>query len=77
MYSREQMIRERAYEIWQADGEPFGRDLEHWYRAEHQFSPEPTDMRSDTVAISDTLKGGRRKRRDSAVKSEAAMQGST
>jgi hypothetical protein len=27
-------IRRRAYEIWQAEGQPHGRALEHWCRAE-------------------------------------------
>jgi hypothetical protein len=30
---REQRIRERAYHLWQADGEPHGRDAEYWERA--------------------------------------------
>jgi Protein of unknown function (DUF2934) len=29
-----EMIRARAYEIWQAEGQPEGRALEHWCRAE-------------------------------------------
>ena len=31
--AREQRIRERAYELWQADGGPPGNDLEYWERA--------------------------------------------
>ena len=30
---RDQRIRERAYHLWQADGEPEGSDLEYWERA--------------------------------------------
>ena len=30
---RDQRIRERAYHLWQADGEPQGRDAEYWERA--------------------------------------------
>ena len=30
---RERKIRERAYETWQKEGEPHGRDVEHWHRA--------------------------------------------
>jgi hypothetical protein len=29
----EQLIRERAYAIWIEEGQPEGRDLEHWTRA--------------------------------------------
>jgi hypothetical protein len=44
---REQRIRERAYKLWHADGEPEGRSEEYWHRArvlieaeEHgRFSP--------------------------------------
>jgi hypothetical protein len=31
---REQAIRERAYQIWEAEGRPDGKDLDHWLRAE-------------------------------------------
>jgi hypothetical protein len=30
---REQRIRERAYQLWEADGRPHGRDQEYWERA--------------------------------------------
>lgn len=29
----EDMIRERAYHLWEANGRPIGRDQEFWYRA--------------------------------------------
>ena len=29
----EQRIRERAYQIWEEEGHPQGRDSEHWQRA--------------------------------------------
>lgn len=31
---REQEIRERAYRIWQDEGEPAGREQDHWSRAQ-------------------------------------------
>ena len=31
-----QMIRDRAYAIWQSEGYPEGRALEHWLMAERQ-----------------------------------------
>ncbi len=31
-----QMIRDRAYAIWQSEGHPEGRALEHWLMAERQ-----------------------------------------
>ena len=40
---REQAIRERAYEIWQQEGRPEGRAVEHWILAERALagSAEP------------------------------------
>ncbi len=29
----EERIRARAYEIWEEEGRPAGRDVEHWIRA--------------------------------------------
>ncbi len=31
--AREQLIREHAYALWEADGRPHGSDLEYWERA--------------------------------------------
>ena len=31
--AREQLIRERAYALWEADGSPHGNDPEYWERA--------------------------------------------
>jgi Protein of unknown function (DUF2934) len=36
--AREQAIRERAYEIWEEEGRPDGKDLDHWRRAELEIS---------------------------------------
>lgn len=33
---REQTIRERAYKIWQDEGQPEGRDHAHWTQAEQE-----------------------------------------
>ena len=32
--SREQIVRDTAYAIWEAEGKPEGRDLAHWQQAE-------------------------------------------
>ena len=34
------LIRERAYGIWIAEGRPHGRDLAHWQRARHELQRE-------------------------------------
>lgn len=32
-------IEVRAYHIWEQEGRPQGRQLDHWLRAEQEFSP--------------------------------------
>ncbi len=39
-----QAIQERSYEIWEREGRPHGRDLEHWRLAE-------TELVSEVVAV--------------------------
>lgn len=38
MDDRDEQLRQRAYGIWQAEGEPHGRDRDHWERAERELS---------------------------------------
>jgi len=35
---KEQAIRERAYAIWEEEGRPEGRHVDHWLRAEAEIS---------------------------------------
>jgi hypothetical protein len=37
---RERLIRERAYFIWEQEGRPEGRHLEHWRRARAHIDEE-------------------------------------
>lgn len=37
---REQAIRERAYLLWEEEGRPYGKHLEHWLRAEIELDEE-------------------------------------
>jgi hypothetical protein len=37
---KEQRIRERAYQIWLDEGQPDGREREHWRQAEEQINAE-------------------------------------
>ena len=37
-------IRQRAYEIWIADGCPAGKEVEHWKRAEQELFAETNDV---------------------------------
>jgi Protein of unknown function (DUF2934) len=34
---KEQALRERAYAIWEREGRPDGKDLDHWLRAEAEL----------------------------------------
>lgn len=44
--AREQAIRERAYAIWEQEGRPQGRDLDHWLQAETEIdSSDASDAR--------------------------------
>jgi hypothetical protein len=36
--SREQIVRDTAYAIWEAEGRPDGRDGEHWRLAEERVA---------------------------------------
>jgi Protein of unknown function (DUF2934) len=33
-------IRERSYQIWEQEGRPEGRHLDHWIQAEHELVAE-------------------------------------
>jgi len=37
---KERLIRERAYEIWEREGQPEGREVEHWLRARRELDPD-------------------------------------
>ncbi|MDB5409938.1 MAG: hypothetical protein JWL84_4850 [Rhodospirillales bacterium] len=50
MERREQQIRRRAYAIWQEEGEPEGRELDHWLRAEREV---PVETELDSGSSSD------------------------
>ena len=34
-----QRIRERAFELWEGEGRPEGREMEYWLRAEQELAP--------------------------------------
>jgi hypothetical protein len=38
MHETESAIRQKAYEIWLAEGRPAGREIVHWLRAEQEVS---------------------------------------
>jgi hypothetical protein len=38
--TKDDQIRERAYLIWVNEGQPHGRELDHWLRAEWELEQE-------------------------------------
>jgi len=47
---KEQAIRERAYSIWEEEGRPDGKHLEHWRRAEHEVNSAGEASENNAVA---------------------------
>ena len=39
-YWHEHKVRERAYAIWESEGRPEGKEVEHWLRAEAEVAAE-------------------------------------
>ena len=56
----EQQIRERAYSIWEQEGRPHGRDLDHRLRAEAEIAAERS--RGRTTAQQHQVSGDDRER---------------
>lgn len=50
----EDRVSTRAYDIWEAEGRPEGRDLDHWLQAERESAGEipPVDGPVDSDALS-------------------------
>jgi Protein of unknown function (DUF2934) len=47
MSDKIQQIRERAHEIWQAQGKPEGRHVEHWLQAEQEVYGVGSDQANE------------------------------
>lgn len=43
------LIARRAYEIWETEGRPDGRDAEHWLRAEEELAEQELEAQSAPV----------------------------
>jgi hypothetical protein len=42
--ANDEIIRQRAYEIWEHEGRQDGNDQEYWYRAENEVGVPPSDL---------------------------------
>ena len=49
----EHLIRTRAYAIWESEGCPHGRDLEHWTRASQELAALKHDI--DPASSADSI----------------------
>ncbi|MFO1148265.1 MAG: DUF2934 domain-containing protein [Alsobacter sp.] len=63
----EARIREKAYELWESEGRPAGRDQDFWLRAEREIIEQPI---SAAKALARTVASAVTKR--SRKKSQAA-----
>ena len=62
--SREDKIREMAYSIWEAEGQPDGHDLDHYLQAEQMLTagePETTPAKAKTTRKTTAKKATTRK----------------
>ena len=55
-------VEERAYAIWNAEGQPHGRHEEHWHLAEREVAAEkPAKSRRRVAAKPEAAKAARRR----------------
>jgi Protein of unknown function (DUF2934) len=47
----EQKVRDRAHAIWEAEGRPEGRHLEHWQQALSEFEREKAAVASPAKVV--------------------------
>ncbi len=43
----EERVRERAYEIWEREGRPADKSVEHWLRAEAEITGEEKGLEQE------------------------------
>jgi hypothetical protein len=53
----EDRIRSRAYELWEAEGRPEGREVDHWLRAAQEISGEVAGETAAEVAAESSVVG--------------------
>jgi len=54
MPETDRQIAERAYALWEKEGRPHGRDVEHWSQAEHDVGMNGAGDQKSGAAASDT-----------------------
>jgi hypothetical protein len=51
---RDQLIRERAYHIWEREDRPHGRDAAHWQQAVSEIEAEERALAAQKPAVAPT-----------------------
>ncbi len=67
MDDREQKIRERAYEIWDREGRPLSRELEHWMQAQREIDQGEGEIGGDDVPNLEALREAARQHTDTYI----------
>lgn len=49
--NREARIRERAREIWESQGQPEGKAMEHWMEAEKEFGHDMPEKLDENISV--------------------------
>jgi hypothetical protein len=60
-------IRQRAFELWEQDGRPEGRDMDYWFRAEAELAGEGASGLETPVASGTSSQGAGARGRPSAT----------
>ncbi|MEQ8695627.1 MAG: DUF2934 domain-containing protein [Bauldia litoralis] len=74
----EHLIRERAYELWEADGRPDGKKDDHWAQAARELEEASTSkpsLASDPIVSSDLAVGTKAPRARTGAPSKRAAKG--
>lgn len=64
---RENRIRKRAYELWEAAGKPEGRHDEHWEQAAREIDQGDSEIEGDDVPSLDALREAVRQHSDTYI----------
>ncbi len=68
--SQENWIKHRAYELWEQEGYPSGKDIEHWERAKLEYA-----TLRPTAAETDVLRNGASAKTTKAAAAKPAKSG--
>lgn len=66
----ERRIRDRAHKIWEEEGRPEGRDVDHWLRAAQEIAAEEHEQ-SGSSTDSDTAEAEEKPKRSRATRTNA------